>query len=77
VREVKNAYTIFLRKTERKRLLGRPRCRWEDNIRTNLKNRMGSCGLDSPGLGHGQLAGSCGHGNEHSDSIKGEELLAS
>jgi hypothetical protein len=33
------------------------------------------CGLDSLGLGYGQVAGSCEHGNEPSGSIKCEEFL--
>jgi hypothetical protein len=32
-----NAYKIFIRKPEGKRPLGRPRRRWEDNIRMNLR----------------------------------------
>jgi hypothetical protein len=30
--EMRNVYRIFVRKHERKRPLGRLRCRWEDNI---------------------------------------------
>jgi hypothetical protein len=33
--EVRNAYKIFIRKSEGKRPLGRSRHRWEDNIRMN------------------------------------------
>jgi hypothetical protein len=35
--EIRNVYNISVRKLERKRPLGRPRSRWEDNIRTHLK----------------------------------------
>jgi hypothetical protein len=31
--QMKNAYKIMFRKPEGKRLLGRPKCRWEGNIR--------------------------------------------
>jgi hypothetical protein len=31
--EIRNAYTILVPKSEGKRPLGRPRRRWEDNIR--------------------------------------------
>jgi hypothetical protein len=31
-----NAYRILVGKPEGKRLLGRPRCRWVDNIRTDI-----------------------------------------
>jgi hypothetical protein len=34
--EVRNAYNIFIGRPERKRLLGRSRLRWEDNIRMDL-----------------------------------------
>jgi len=44
--EMRNAEEIFVRKAEGKRLLGRPRCRWEDNIRKDLySSRLRSCGL--------------------------------
>jgi hypothetical protein len=33
----KNAYRILVGKPERKRLLGRPKRRWEDNIAMNLR----------------------------------------
>jgi hypothetical protein len=35
--EKRNAYRILVGKPEGKRPLGRPICRWEDNIRVNLK----------------------------------------
>jgi hypothetical protein len=35
--EKRNAYTILVGKSEGKRPLGRPRRRWEDNIRMNLR----------------------------------------
>jgi hypothetical protein len=35
--EMRNAYKILIRKPEGKRPLGRPRCRWEDNIRMDLR----------------------------------------
>jgi hypothetical protein len=38
-----------------KRPLGRPRRRWEDGIRTDLREiGLGDCGLDSTGSGQGQ-----------------------
>jgi hypothetical protein len=36
-RETRNAYRIFVGKPERKRPLRRPRRRWEDNIKMNLR----------------------------------------
>jgi hypothetical protein len=35
--EMRNAYRILVGKTERYITLGRPRRRWEDNIRMDLK----------------------------------------
>jgi hypothetical protein len=35
--EMTNAYKILVGKPEGKRQLGRPRCRWEDNNRTDLR----------------------------------------
>jgi hypothetical protein len=35
--EVRNAYKILVRKPERKRLLGRLKYRYEDNIKLDLK----------------------------------------
>ena len=33
----RNAYRVLVGKPEGKRPLGRPRCRWEDNIRMDLR----------------------------------------
>jgi hypothetical protein len=35
--EMRTAYNILVGKPEGKRPLGRPRCRWEDNIRMDLR----------------------------------------
>ena len=35
--EDRSAFKIVISRPIRKRLLGKPRCRWEDNIRMNLK----------------------------------------
>jgi hypothetical protein len=39
--EKKNAYRILVGKQEGKRPLGRSRCRWVDNNKINLRDRMG------------------------------------
>jgi hypothetical protein len=36
-REMRNVYNIMVGKPEGKRPLGRSRCRWEDNIRMDLR----------------------------------------
>jgi hypothetical protein len=43
--EKRNAYRILVGKLEGKRPLGRPRCRWEDNIKMDLRER-GWGGMD-------------------------------
>jgi hypothetical protein len=35
-----------------------------------VRNSVAGCGLDSSGLGYGQVAGFCEHGDEHSGSEK-------
>jgi hypothetical protein len=47
--EVRGAYNILDGRSEGRRPLGRPRCRWEDNIKMDLRNRIWECGLDSSG----------------------------
>ena len=42
--EGKGMYRVLVRKPEGKRPLGRPRCRWEDNIRMDLQEVGGGCG---------------------------------
>jgi len=37
-------YRVMVGKHEGKRLLGRPRRRWEDNIKMDLQEVVGSCG---------------------------------
>jgi hypothetical protein len=38
--DMTNAYEILVRKPEGKRLLGRPWCRWDSNIKIDLKEYM-------------------------------------
>jgi hypothetical protein len=44
--ETRTAYRILMGKPEGKRPLGRPRRRWVDNIKMDLRDRMGRYGLD-------------------------------
>ena len=67
---------MLVRKPEGKRQLGRPKCRWEDNIKMDLREvGCGRYGLDRVGSGQGQVMGTCECGNEHSGSIKCGEFL--
>jgi hypothetical protein len=58
-----------------KRPLGRPRRRWEDNIKTSSGSGMRGYGLDWAGSGKGQVVSTCECGNEPSGSVKCGEFL--
>jgi hypothetical protein len=73
--ERRGAYRVLVGKPEGRRPLGRPRRRWEDNIKTDLREVGWGCGLDWAGSGKGQVAGACECGNEPSGSIKHGEFL--
>jgi hypothetical protein len=48
--EKRNMYRLLVGKPEGKRPLGRPRCRWVDNIQMDLiRDRIECCGLDWSG----------------------------
>jgi hypothetical protein len=63
--EKRIAYRILVGKPEGKRPLGRPRCRWVNNIKMDLRD-IGLDGMDWNDLTHhtGPVEGSCEHGNE-------------
>ena len=51
--EGRSAFKMLTAKPTGKRPLGRPRRRWEDNIRTDLKG-IGECGIEPPvSISHG------------------------
>jgi hypothetical protein len=51
IREERKGYGISVGKSEGKRLLERPRRRWEDGINWILRRLVWGCGVDSPGSG--------------------------
>jgi hypothetical protein len=59
--------------SQKERDLGRPRRRWVDNIKMDLREI--GYGLDRSGSGSGPVEGCFEHGNEPSDSIKCWEVL--
>jgi hypothetical protein len=65
--EKRNAYVLLVGKSEGKRLLGRPRRRWVDNIRMDL-GEVGWGDVDWIGLA--QVESSCEFGIEPSGSMK-------
>ena len=42
--EGRGVHRVLVGKPEGKRPLGRPRCRWEDNIKMDLREVGGGCG---------------------------------
>ena len=42
--EDRGVHRVLVRKPEEKRPLGRPRHRWEDNIKMDLQEVVGGCG---------------------------------
>jgi hypothetical protein len=55
----RKVYKVLVGDPEEKRLLERPRRRWEDGIRMNLKEIGWGCGVDSAGSEKEAVAGSC------------------
>jgi hypothetical protein len=50
----RKAYRILVGKPEGKRPLGRPRRRWQNNIKADLRDKMGWYRLDSSSSGSDQ-----------------------
>ena len=74
--ERRGLYGVLVGKPEGKRPIGRPRHRWEDNIKMDLQ-KVGcwGYGLDRADSGEGQVAATCECGNELSGYIKCGEFL--
>jgi hypothetical protein len=74
--EERKVYKVLVGKPEGKRPLGRPKSRWEDGIRMNLREiGLGGCGLGSTGPGRGPVAGCCEFGDEASGSCATELVI--
>jgi hypothetical protein len=74
--EERKVYKVLVGKPEGKRPLGRPRHRWEDGIRMDLREIcLGGGGFDLTGSEQGQVAGSCEHGNEFSVFVEAVKFL--
>ena len=72
----RGVYRVLVGKSEGKRPLGRPRRRWEDNIKMDLQE-VGCWGMDWIELAQNRdrWQGTCECGNEPSDPIKFGEFL--
>jgi hypothetical protein len=73
------AYWVLVGKPDRRRLLGRPRHRWEDNMKMDLREvgwgGVGG-GMDWIDLAEdGQVLGSCECGNQPLDFVECWEFL--
>jgi hypothetical protein len=62
--EERNVYRVLMGKPKGKRPSERPRHRWEDGIKMDLREIGWGCGVDSPGSGYGSLVGYCECGDE-------------
>jgi hypothetical protein len=71
----RNAYRILVGNTEEKRPLGRPRRRWVDKIKIDLRGIGWHGGIGSIWLRRVLVEGSCERCNVPSVSIKGWEVL--
>jgi hypothetical protein len=61
--EGRKVYSVMVGKPKGKRPLGKPRRRWENGIRIDLREIGWGCRLDS--VGSGLVAGSCKYGGEN------------
>jgi hypothetical protein len=68
-------YKVLVGKPEGKRPLGRPRRRWEDGVRMDLREIGSGGGLDSTGSGQGPVAGCCECGDDPSGSCATELVM--
>jgi hypothetical protein len=57
--ERRDAYKILVGKPEGRRPLGRPRRRWDNNIKIDLQKWDREHGLDLSGSAWGQMSGTC------------------
>jgi len=70
----KNAYRVLDGMLGKKRQLGRPRCSWEGNIKTDLKEVGQKC-MSWIHLSTGPVWSCCEYSNEPSGSTKQREFL--
>jgi hypothetical protein len=72
--EDRGVHRVLVVRPEGKRPLGKPRRRWEDNIKMDLQEVGGGCG---DWMELAQVAGTCGYGEEISGSINAGNFLTS
>jgi hypothetical protein len=47
--EERNAYKLLVGKPKKETSNGRPRCRWKENNKLDIKENLSDCGLDKSG----------------------------
>ena len=72
--EDRGVHRVLVGKPEGKRILGRPRRRWEDNIKMDLQE-VGGGGGDWMEVAQDRMVGTCGYGEERSGSINAGNFL--
>jgi hypothetical protein len=70
--EGRGVYRVLVGRPENKRPLGKPRPRWEDNIKMDLRETEND---EANWIQLGPVAGLCEHGNEPSGSIRKQEIF--
>jgi hypothetical protein len=60
----RGVYRALVERSKGKRPLGRPRCRWENNIKMDLRETDQWGEMDLTGSGWGLVAGFCEQSNE-------------
>ena len=73
--EGRGVHRVLVGKPEGKSPLGRPRRRWEDNIKMDHQEVGGGCGDGWSWLRIGQVTGTCEYGDGLSGSIKCGKFL--
>ena len=74
----RGVHRVLVGRPEGKRPLRIPSRRWEDNIKMDPQEVGGVCGgLDGVGSGQGEVAGTCGYGEEPSGSKNEGNFLTS
>jgi hypothetical protein len=71
--ETRNAYKVLVENPKGKRPLRRPRCKLEDNIKINFRER--NDGVVWTGLTWRTVDDSCENGNEPLGCIDGRDIL--
>ena len=75
--EGRGVHRVLVGKREGKRPLGRPRRRWEDNIKMDLQEVGRVVGTGWSWLRIGMMAGTCEYGDESSGSKNAWNFLTS